>query len=106
MDYSKLLHSMFLTSIIFALANPALASRYKGRKYDRCITHANNGVPWCPTSTDPVTEDYIPGQKGNCQSNAKTNDCPLGFKWAYPEATCYRVRLKRFCECSPCVGSD
>ncbi len=68
--------------------------RYKGRVYDRCITHANLGVPWCATSTDPTTNEMIPNQKGNCLAATKVNDCPVGFRWAYSEATCYRVSFR------------
>ena len=34
---------------------------YKGRMYDRCITHANYGVPWCATSTD-INNQMISGK--------------------------------------------
>jgi hypothetical protein len=68
-------------------------SRYKGRMYDRCVTHAYLGVPWCATATDSLTSEMIPGNRASCLSINKVNDCPVGFTWAYSEATCYRVSL-------------
>ena len=65
--------------------------RFKGRIYDRCITHANQGTPWCATATDSVT--YSVQSRGNCAPSANVNDCPIGFRWAYSEATCYRVGI-------------
>jgi len=67
----------------------SLNFRYKGRLYDRCVTHANQGTPWCATSTDSTTYNTL--SKGVCGSGVKANDCPIGFRWAYYEATCYRV---------------
>ncbi len=68
-----------------------LQFRYKGRLYDRCVTHANQGIPWCATGTDNVTLNVL--SRGNCSPGNKVNDCPVGFRWAYSEATCYRVKL-------------
>jgi len=36
-------------------------TRFKGRMYDRCITHTNNAVPWCPTGTDILTKEMTAG---------------------------------------------
>ena len=59
--------------------------------YDKCVTHANQGVPWCATSTDSVTFEMAANSKGICMTANKVNDCPIGFRWAYSEGTCYRV---------------
>jgi hypothetical protein len=71
----------------------SLFFRYKGRIYDKCVTHTNQGVPWCATSTDSTTLEMASNSKGNCMGGNKVNDCPVGFRWAYSEGTCYRVSL-------------
>ena len=42
-------------------------------------------------SVDSTTYVMTPNSKGNCMPADKVNDCPIGFRWAYSEATCYRV---------------
>lgn len=80
------LHSIF---ILFFLS-------YKGKLYDRCLTIANGGVPWCPTATNQTTFEVLPGQQAPCISSVKVNDCPLGFRLAGSEPTCYRVWIYSF----------
>ena len=65
--------------------------------YDRCVTHANIGVPWCPTAVNSSSYEVIPNSKENCIESTKVNDCPIGFRWVYSEATCYRVKIHYIC---------
>ena len=66
--------------------------RYKGRLYDTCITHGNNGVPWCSTSVDGHGVHLEESVKSECPNDTcNINNCPVGFSWLEPTETCYQV---------------
>ena len=65
--------------------------RYKGRTYDSCITHGNNGVPWCSTSVNEQGEHIESSVKSVCPNDTcHLNNCPIGFSWLAPTETCYQ----------------
>ena len=69
--------------------------RFKGRKYDSCITHGNNGIPWCSTSVNEQGEHIDKSVKSICPNDTcNINNCPVGFYWLYPTETCYQVHSK------------
>ena len=43
---------------------------YKGTKHSECITHDNDGTPWCGTGYS-AHKRYSANETGNCMS-----DCP------------------------------
>ena len=72
-----------------------LGCRYKGRLYDTCITHGNNGVPWCSTSVDDQGVHLDDSIKSECPNDTcNINNCPVGFSWLVPTETCYQVNGK------------
>ena len=69
-----------------------ICCRYKGRLYDTCITHGNNGVPWCSTSVDDQGVHLEESVKSECPNDTcNINNCPVGFSWLEPTETCYQV---------------
>ena len=75
-----------------------LGCRYKGRLYDTCITHGNNGVPWCSTSVDDQGVHLDDSIKSECPNDTcNINNCPVGFSWLVPTETCYQVNRKELC---------
>ena len=72
-----------------------LCCRYKGRLYDTCITHGNNGVPWCSTSVDDQGVHLDDSIKSECPNDTcNINNCPVGFSWLEPTETCYQVNIE------------
>ena len=67
--------------------------RYKGRTYDTCITHGNDGVPWCSINVDQVSGEHVETSvKAICPNDTcNINNCPIGFHWLAHTETCYQV---------------
>ena len=63
--------------------------------YDACITHGNDGIPWCSTSVDEYGVHLDVAEKSICSNDTcNVNNCPVGFHWLAPTETCYQVKVQ------------